>query len=211
MISKNPFYLSGREKFEAQDFEGALKDYSQAIKQEEDPFLYSERGVVYFHLKDLKNSLGDMEYALNLEPENPYRYSSRAYIKDAMGDLVGAIKDYEEAVRLDPEDSIAYNNLGLLLEKQGYKEKAKRNFERADSLAGVDKLIDQIRKEEKEKSEAEKQQEIQSAPNEESKHEKELEERTNASAWALLRDTFTTKSGFNDYLSFIKNGLKSRS
>lgn len=211
MISKNPFYLSGRKKFEVQDFEGALKDYSQAIKQEEDPFLYSERGVVYFHLKDLKKSLADMDYALNLESENPYRYSSRAYIKDAMGDLVGAIKDYEEAVKLDPEDSIAFNNLGLLLEKQGYKEKARRHFERADSLAGVDKLIDEIRKEEKEKSEAEKQQEIQSTQNDDVKHEQELEQRKNASAWALLRDTFTTKSGFNEYLTFIKNGLKSRS
>lgn len=211
MISKNPFYISGRKKFEVQDFEGALKDYSQAIKQEEDPFLYSERGVVYFHLKDLKKSLVDMDYALNLEPENPYRYSSRAYIKDAMGDLVGAIKDYEEAVRLDPEDSIAYNNLGLLLEKQGYKEKAKRHFERADSLAGVDKLIDEIRKEEKEKFEAEKQEESQVKQSDDLKHEQELKERTSASAWALLRDTFTTKSGFNEYLSFLKNGLKSRS
>lgn len=205
MISKNPFYISGRKKFEAQDFEGALADYTKAIEQEEDPFLYSERGVVYYHLNNLAMSLKDMDYAANLEPENPYRYSSRAYIKDAMGDIKGGIADYERAVQLDPDDSIAHNNLGLLQEKLGYKEKAKRNFDRADSLEGIDKMIGEIRKEEKEKANKEKKSQVEvKATKVDSSSRKTL------STWALLRNTFTTETGFKEYLAFIKNGFKSR-
>ena len=125
MISNNPHYLSGRKKFEAQDYAGALVDYNQAIKEEENPSIYSERGVIWYYLQDKEKSLSDMDYALGLEPNNPYRYSSRAYIKDWIGDIKGAIADYEVAVKLDPEDSIAYNNLGLLQEKLGYVDKAK--------------------------------------------------------------------------------------
>ena len=90
MISNNPHYLSGRKKFEAQDYAGALVDYNQAIKEEENPSIYSERGVIWYYLQDKEKSLSDMDYALGLEPNNPYRYSSRAYIKDWIGDIKGA-------------------------------------------------------------------------------------------------------------------------
>lgn len=207
MISNNEFYRSGRVKFEAHDFEGALADYNKAIAQSEDPFLYSERGVVYYHLKMLHKSLEDMNHAAELEPENPYRYSSRAYIKDALGDTEGAVADYERAVQLDPEDSIAFNNLGLLLEKMGYKDKAKDNFQRADQLEGVDKILDKVRKEQRELA---KEEETKTVKIEEhSEEDIDLDERKKRSIWALLRNTFTTKNGFKEYIEFIRNGLKS--
>ena len=206
MISSNPNYIAGRKKFEAQDFEGALADYNRCIAEEENPNVYSERGVVYFYLKQLDKSLADMDHAADLEPENPYRYSSRAYIKDAMGDLEGAIQDYEKAVELDPEDSIAYNNLGLLQEKLGYKTKAQHNFKRADELADVDELLQKIREEQKD--------EVKMEANTKSKHLVPVQEdldakRNERKILAILRETFTTRSGFKEYLRFIQNGFKS--
>ena len=52
MISNNPHYLSGRKKFEAKDFAGALNEYNEALKAEENPSIYSERGVVWYYLGD---------------------------------------------------------------------------------------------------------------------------------------------------------------
>lgn len=208
MISSNPNYISGRKKFEAQDFQGALEDYNRCLKEEENPNVYSERGVVYFYLKQLDKSLDDMNYAAELEPENPYRYSSRAYIKDARGDIEGAIADYEKAVTLDPEDSIAYNNLGLLQEKLGYRKKAEKNFKRADELADVDELLQKIKAEQDE----------QAIPEANYKHNHlipEVDKRSGLNTqndwklFALLRQTFTTRSGFREYLRFIQNGFKS--
>lgn len=198
MISNNPHYLTGRKKFEAQDFKGAVADYDKAIEAEENPAIYSERAVAWFYLKDFQKSLDDMNYAAELEPENPYRYSSRAYIRDAMGDIQGAIEDYERAVALDPEDSIAYNNLGLLQEKLGYMEKAKRNFDQADRLEDVDKLLAEARKQNARP---------QSAP-EPQPEQPEHAERESISWLALIRSTLTTKSGFKEYLQFIRNGFR---
>ncbi|MEQ9187894.1 MAG: tetratricopeptide repeat protein [Cryomorphaceae bacterium] len=203
MISSNPHYLSGRKKFESQDYQGALIDYSKALKEEENPNVYSERAVVYYYLKQLDQSLADMNHAAKLEPQNPYRYSSRAYIKDAMGDTEGAIADYQKTIEIDPEDSIAHNNLGLLQEKLGYKDKAKKNYERADQLADVDKLLNKIRAEQRNESIEQQQQQQKSAPDTTSH-----DERKELSIVALLRQTFLTKSGFKEYLAFIRNGFK---
>ncbi len=203
MISNNPFYLSGRKKFEAKDFAGALYDYNNALKAEENPSIYSERGVVWYYLGEKEKSLADMDYAANLEPKNPYRYSSRAYIKDWIGDIKGAIADYEKAVKLDPEDSIAFNNLGLLQEKQGYVDKAKSNYERADKLEGVDELLQKIREEQKELHDKD------IAINDKKTCGSEMnEERKEISVFTLLRNTLTTKGGWKEYIDFIKNGFK---
>lgn len=207
MISTNEFYKSGRQKFEAKDFQGALKDYTKAISQSEDPFLYSERGVVYYHLKMLHKSLEDMNHAVDLEPDNPYRYSSRAYIKDALGDTEGAVADYEKAVELDPQDSIALNNLGLLLEKMGYKDKAKNNFKRADQLEGVDQLLEKVRQEQRELAQKEKPAGQTSQIEVETEQVHAAPKKT--SFLAFLSTTFTTKKGFEEYIQFVRNGFKS--
>lgn len=197
MISNNSHYISGRKKFEQKDFSGALEDYNKAIQQEENPAIYSERAVVFYYLDQKDKSLADMNYAAELEPDNPYRYSSRAYIKDSMGDLEGAIADYEIAIKLDPDDAIAHNNLGLLQEKMGYKDKAKHSLNRADTLAQVDQLLDEIRKE--------KGYEI---PTEKEDRKPSTEEQEALGIWTILRNTFFTKTGFKEYLNFIKDGFK---
>ncbi|GAB5539315.1 MAG: hypothetical protein Salg2KO_14180 [Salibacteraceae bacterium] len=200
MISDNPHYVIGRKKFEARDFAGALAEYNKVLEVEENPSVYSERGVVWYYLQDKEKSLADMDYAASLEPENPYRYSSRAYIKDWIGDIEGAIEDYEKAVALDPKDSIALNNLGLLQEKLGYKDKAKSNYERADNLEGVDELLEKIREEQKQLHDKDVQKGM--------SKEVANRERESMTTWALLRSTFTTKSGVKEYIEFIRNGFK---
>lgn len=206
MISRNKYYLSGREKFERKDFEGALADYNRCIAEEENPNVYSERGVVYFHLKNLSQSLADMDYAAALEPENPYRYASRAYIKDAMGDLEGAITDYEKAVQLDPEDSIAHNNLGLLLEKRGYQQKAASYFKKADQLAEMqgffaNPAINSEKLDQALKSDASTLRSNSNQGDEEKKPGK-------PTLWKIVKQTFTTSSGIKEYFRFLKNGFK---
>lgn len=117
------------------NYSAAVDCFTKALETEENPEIYYERGLAYFHLKAVDSALNDMNKAQELDPENPYRYSSRAYIKDKMGDLEGAMDDYKKAIELDPEDAIAYNNLGLLEEKAGFNEMAVNNFKTADKLA----------------------------------------------------------------------------
>ena len=95
-------------------FELSITDLTTIlIRLPDEPTLLSERGVSYYHNKQIERSLKDMDKAVEFDPNNSYRYASRAYIK-AKIDVDGAIEDYKKAVELDPEDAIALNNLGLL-------------------------------------------------------------------------------------------------
>jgi Flp pilus assembly protein TadD len=191
-MSKDKFEKKALEAYQSKDFENAVYWYSRAISiSPENAELYSERGVAYFHRKMLKESLDDMNRAQELQPEKPYRYSSRAYIKDAMGDTEGAIEDYKIAVKLDPEDAVAHNNLGLLEEKLGHTAQAKAMFELADALArdasGSDDPADYRPK----------------------NIQREIDrEKSKKSLGREMLNVFRSKQGFQEFLSFIRNGFK---
>lgn len=194
MSDKSKYYEKARKKYEAQNFEDAVYWYTRVLTADDkDAEIYSERGVAYFHKGELKKALEDLNRARDLEPENPYRYSSRAYIRDAMGDLEGAIADYEHTIKLDPEDAVAHNNLGLLEEKRGYHAKAKVLFNFADELSkdatGSDNPDDYRPKN------------IQKEIDKETKKEE-------PSTTRVIKQVFTDKSAFKDFLNFIGNGFR---
>ena len=119
-------------------FDLSVIDFTAVIKKlPDEATIYSERGVSYYHQKEYRLALDDLNKAVALEPHKPYRYSSRAYIR-AYLDIDGAIADYEKAIELDPQDEIAHNNLGLLLENKGNMRAAKKNFKRSNEIIGYD-------------------------------------------------------------------------
>lgn len=191
MSSKSSFYQKARKKYEAKDFEDAIYWYSRVLAIDAaDAEIHSERGVAYFHLGQMQKALEDLTRARDLEPANPYRYSSRAYIRDAMGDLEGAIADYEQAIKLDPDDAVALNNLGMLEEKRGYHAKAKTLFEFADTLdrdANAEGLKDM-------------------RP---TNMQREINQATKSkSLLGEVKEVFTKKESFKDFLTFIGNGFR---
>lgn len=193
MSDKNKYYQKARKKYEARDFEDAVYWYSRLLTvAPDDAEIYSERGVAFFHMGDLKKALDDLSRARDLEPENPYRYSSRAYIRDAMGDLEGAIRDYEHAIKLDPEDAVAHNNLGMLEEKRGYHAKAKVLFDFADDLAEGGKngaSAEEMRPRNIQKEINGKKPE-------------------NGDPKKIIKEVFTNPTTFKEFLKFIGNGFK---
>ncbi len=193
MGDKNKYYEKARKKYEDRDFEGAVYWYSRVLTVDpENADIYSERGVAFFHSGDLKKALADLSRSRDLEPENPYRYSSRAYIRDAMGDLEGAIADYEHAIKLDPQDAVAHNNLGLLEEKRGYRAKAKVLFYFADELAknGENGASAEDMRPRNIQKEINKSKPRKDAPAE------------------VIKEVFTNRSTFKEFLKFIGNGFK---
>lgn len=188
----------------------ALIALNKAIEQEpSNPNYFSERGVVYYHLKNKMKSIADMDKAVELQPQYSYRYSSRAYIKDWLGDLEGAIADYEKAVELDPKDAIAQNNLGMLQEKMGYKQKAQHYYDQADTLAGVKKRRAEYQAEEVDikVKRSESLSDEHEALNTEITRTPNTEEHKESSS-KLIKGIFSDKSTFKEFLRFIKNGFK---
>lgn len=118
------------------NYKNSIVDFTAILKKlPDEASIYSERGVSYFHNKQIDLSLKDMNKAVELEPENPYRYSSRAYIM-AYKDVGAAINDYKKAIELDPKDDISYNNLGLLEENAGRFKDANESFDKSNHLIG---------------------------------------------------------------------------
>lgn len=175
-----------------QDFSNFIKkgNFTKALKLAEaelkktpdDAEIVSLRGLARFHLKDLR-CLEDFDQAVSLEPQNPYRYASRAYIKDILGNTTSAIEDYLKAIELDPEDLIAQNNLEILQEKAGrggfsvqHLKKSKELLEspKPDMKFPAENLQQKINKD---------------------KAKSKLD---------ILKETFSSKRGWLEFLSFIK-------
>lgn len=194
----------------------ALSALNNAITAEPDnPDFYSERGVVYYHLKNKMKSIADMNKAVDLQPEYSYRYSSRAYIKDWLGDIEGAIADYEIATKLDPEDAIAFNNLGMLQEKLGYKKKANQYYDKADTIAGVTQNQKQFKTEEidikltRSESLSEEHQALKIQGIDKETFNKSTTENTpKQTKGNVVKNVFSNKKTFKEFIRFVKNGFK---
>jgi Flp pilus assembly protein TadD len=196
MSNKDSHYKKAVKHYESGKFDEAIYWFTMAVSiDQNDADLFSERGVAHFHLGKLNEALADMNRARDIEPNNPYRYASRAYIRDAMGDVEGAVKDYQQAIFLDPDDAVAHNNLGMLEEKLGRHSKAKALYALADQLAGDDRGIQTSHATEA----LEQPKNIQSAIN---------RERSSQTLWTEIRNVFSSKKAFTDFITFVRNGFK---
>ena len=210
-MKDNERYLSGQQKQANRDFEGAIKAYSKAITNDlNNPDIYSDRAVCYFHLKQSDKSLADMNKAVELQPDHGYRYSSRAFIKESMGNTEGAIEDYKKAIEIDPEDAISHNNLGMLEEKLGWKEQANDSFDKADKLADKLGLAESMGVTIEEKGKG-----MTDIPKPESAKElkpkniqKEIDKQNKLTSLQVIIHVFKSKNGVSEFLRFIANGFK---
>lgn len=201
----NESHKNADQLMDQQKFNKALIAFNDALKKDPDhPTLLSQRGVLYLHMNQKKKCFDDLLFALKLEPNNSYRYASLAYARDFFGDLEGAIREYEKAVEIDPEDAIAHNNLGLLLEKKGYQSKAQERFERADKLAKLEKSFFEA----VDKREPLPENNQPKPTGGETLQPKKLEDTSNEKKSSVVKNVFTKKETFKEFLSFIKNGFK---
>lgn len=166
----------------------SINDFTAIINRlNDEATIYSERAISYYHLKNYKAAVDDLNKAVELEPNNPYRYSSRAYIR-AYIDIDGAMSDYEKAIELDPQDDISFNNLGLLQENQGNMRKAQENFERNKQILAntpkTPKPLPQVKKQ-------------------------EIEDE-NLTFWNVIKQLITSKKTQKEFSSFLKSGFKKK-
>ncbi|MCS7004743.1 MAG: tetratricopeptide repeat protein [Cytophagales bacterium] len=208
-ILENPthveaLYNRGTAFLQIHKYAEAIEDFDKAASLA--PFtadIFSQRGIAWFLAGKSEKSLEDLDKALSLDPQNPYRYSSRAFVRAKIGDVFGAIEDYEMCIKLDPEDAIALNNLGLLEQQLGYKQSAAQRFAQADAIADkgkhfekpdIKKILAEHRKE-KTITIFQPEKPI-SSPS------------PSVSYWKVVREVFTRKKMFLEFLNFWKEKVK---
>ena len=92
---------SGLDKKKQGDYQGAIADYTQAIKLDpQDATAYNNRGLAYYNLGDNKGAIADYTQAIAIDENYAHAYYNRGLASSSLGDNQGAIKDYEKAAEL---------------------------------------------------------------------------------------------------------------
>ena len=118
----------GNAKYDAEDYKGAIKEYTKAIKinpQYEDAL--NNRGNVKLDLNLYKAAIKDYTKAIKINPQYGDAYYNRGLAKENLNDFEGAIKDYTKAIKIYPEGEDA----GDAYHGRGYAKEMLKDFEGA--------------------------------------------------------------------------------
>jgi len=119
------YYNRGIAKDEANDFNGAIKEYSKAIELNSKHInAYYNRGLAKEALTDYKGAIRDFNKVIELNPNEQGAYFHLGFSKFNLKDYKGAIENYTIAIKLDPNDADAYVNRGKAKLLLGHKNDA---------------------------------------------------------------------------------------
>ena len=103
------YFLSGNQKRRDGDYFGAILDYNKAIQRNPDNhILYSNRGVIYYELKQYQNAIRDYTKALSLNRNYQDAYFNRGNARRRAKNFIQSIDDYSKVLALNPNDFEAY-------------------------------------------------------------------------------------------------------
>ena len=92
----------GLAKYNAGDKQGAIADYTEAIRLKPDyAYAYNNRGIAKSDLGDYQGAIADYTEAIRLKPDYACIYNNRGIAKRNLGDYQGAIKDYDKAIQIN--------------------------------------------------------------------------------------------------------------
>ncbi len=129
------FLEKGLEKFDKKDFQGAITDFSEAIKLKPDyAEAYYNRGNAYSELADNNKAITDFSEAIKLKPGYAEAYTGRGIVHNDMGNRQDAITDYEQAIKLKPSYAKSYNNRGNARSALGDNQGAIADYDQAIKL-----------------------------------------------------------------------------
>src|SRR6185436_3972269 len=117
----NALTKSGNEKIQNKDFDGAIRDFNEAIP-EANPMpdnvksaLYLSRSRAYEGKGDLDKALGDLNKAIKLQPNNVHAYQNRASLHKKRKEPDEALADFSKAIKINAKFTFAYQGRGMLL------------------------------------------------------------------------------------------------
>jgi tetratricopeptide (TPR) repeat protein len=112
--SPGRYIRKGIARYTANDYAGAVSEYTQAILRKPSAAAYSHRGQARLALQDYQGSLEDCELALQYNSNHSESYSNRGKARYFLGDKVGAMEDCNRAIELNPESVEDYLGRSLM-------------------------------------------------------------------------------------------------
>lgn len=95
------YFERGCDRFEKQDYQGAIEDCSQVLKREPNHvYAYFGRGTANLMVKQYQAAKADLDKALEIDPNIAYSYYFRGFTNYALQDKQGASADFQKASAL---------------------------------------------------------------------------------------------------------------
>ena len=124
------YFGRGRMRWNANQIEPAIADYSEAIKHNPNGYLgYNNRGAIYLDRNDLPNALRDFNEAIRNNQSNALAFANRAEALRRQGKLSEALADANKAIEIDQKLAFAVSV------RNAIQADVKRNEEEENSSA----------------------------------------------------------------------------
>jgi TonB family protein len=119
----------------SQDFDGAIADYSEAIRL--DPLFadaYYNRALAKGIKQDFDGAIKDFLTTIAIDPKNSRAFFNLGRLRASRDDFVGAIADFSQSLALNPNDAATYVERGRAERRHREPNAASIDFERARAL-----------------------------------------------------------------------------
>ena len=131
-IEAEKYFDSGEAKASAEDYNGAIADFTKVITLNSNDLLvalaYLNRADAKNNLNDSKGALLDLNKSISLDPDY-YTYYLRGITKDDLKDYRGAITDLTKSLELFKLDNSNKDDIELKAKIIGIRGHAKENLE----------------------------------------------------------------------------------
>lgn len=130
----------GLARLEAQDYDGAIERFNDAIRQHATTDqsltsnLYKYLALAHFYKGEYELAISDFSQAIKLKPEDARNYVYRGYVYYLMGEYNRAIADQERAIQLKPDYVTAFLNRGNIDYSMGLYDRAIVSYIEATKL-----------------------------------------------------------------------------
>jgi tetratricopeptide (TPR) repeat protein len=129
------YYNQGLAKYNAGDYQGAIKDYSEVIKINPSIALaYSNRGLARAKLEDNRGAIEDCSQALNINSTLDLAYLNRGLAYLNLKEWQKAIDDFSYALQSNAQLPYAYSNRGAAYAELGKDQEALKDLDQALKL-----------------------------------------------------------------------------
>ena len=139
-VSSNDFSQRGISRFEKNDLNGAIADFTNAIelKGQQLEFCFYFRGIALYRLGRLDEAIADLSRAITLK-QHPRFYDDRGNLLAQKGDFESAMADLNRAIEIEPKYAKAYGDRGIVRLMRGEDTAAELDFRKCFEL---DKTLD---------------------------------------------------------------------
>lgn len=134
-VSADEFSQRGITRFEKNDLEGAIADFTKAIELngQQLEFCFFFRGIALYRRGRLDEAIADLSKAITLKQHQRF-YGDRGNLLAQRGDLDGAMADLNRAIEIEPKFAKAYGDRGIVRLMRGEDTAAELDFKKCFDL-----------------------------------------------------------------------------